>query len=113
MYSSSNRTHTVLIVGLSIVYAVLLFLFSKDFPFFWDTVQLGSKHAHWYYENNYQSFFLPQSIDSGHPPTFGMYIALLWKILGKKLWVSHLSLVPFTALIVFYAWKIGDYFLGN
>jgi hypothetical protein len=73
---------------------------SIDHIFFWDTVQLGSKHATHFYENFGQSWLLPDEIDSGHVPLFGFYLAIWWKILGKTLWVSHLAMLPFIIGIV-------------
>jgi hypothetical protein len=75
--------------------------------FFWDTVQLGSKHAHFYYEHNFATLLLPQEIDSGHPPTFGLYLAALWLIFGKTLPVSHFAMLPFVWGILYFLWKIG------
>jgi len=96
----------------SLVY-VLLFFFVKENPFFWDTIQLGSKHAHWYFENNFQYFFLPEVLDSGHPPTFGMTLAGLWTIFGKSLWVGHAMIMLFSIGIVFQLHRLGSFFLGE
>jgi len=90
----------------------LAYWLNKDNPFFWDTIQLGSKHAHFYYENNFQTFLLPENIDSSHPPFFGMYLAVLWKIFGQSLAVSHFSILPFTLLSIYALNEIGNYFLG-
>lgn len=62
--------------------------------FFWDTVQFGSLHSNWYYENHFRHFLLPDIWDSGHPPVFGMYIALCWTFFGKSLAVSHYAMLP-------------------
>ena len=67
----------------------------KDHPFFWDTIQLGSKQAHFFFENGFGSFILPSDIDSGHPPFFGAYLAMMWKLFGKTLAVSHFAMLPF------------------
>jgi hypothetical protein len=69
-------------------------------PFFWDTVQLASKHAHFFYDNNFSVLTLPNEIDSGHPPAWGMYIALSWKFFGQTLPVSHFMVLPFQLGIV-------------
>lgn len=98
------RFAAILFVGL---YGLVLFLV-KDHVFFWDTIQLGSKHAHWYFENDFRHFLLPPEIDSGHPPFFGMYLALLWKIFGKSLLVSHFAMFPFLAGIVVLIFRIGE-----
>ncbi|GIV32334.1 MAG: hypothetical protein KatS3mg030_636 [Saprospiraceae bacterium] len=81
----------------------------RHHPFFWDTIQLGSKHAHFFFENNFSSLILPAEIDSGHPPTFGLYLAAVWKLFGKTLPVSHFAMLPFLVLIVWAAAEIGKY----
>jgi hypothetical protein len=77
-------------------------------PFFWDTIQLASRHAHFFYESNFHSVFLPNDMDSGHIPTFGMYLAFIWKIFGKTLIASHLSMLPFVLGSVFFTRKLVD-----
>jgi hypothetical protein len=81
--------------------------------FFWDTVQLGSQHAQYFYENGFSTFLLPDEMDSGHPPSFGYYLALAWVLFGKTLVVSHLAMLPFVLGIVWQAYKLGEKFLGE
>ncbi len=81
--------------------------------FFWDTVQLASKQGHFVYETGFQSIILPPEIDSGHPPLFGAYMALVWKIFGKTLSVSHFAMLPFLFGIVHYLFRIGGKLLGS
>jgi len=97
--------------GLSFITALLVW-WSKDFIFFWDTVQFAGKHGLWYYE---QGLFglLPTDLDSGHPPLFGIYQALLWTIFGKQLAVSSLSMLPFLLLNIYFAILIGKTVLGE
>jgi hypothetical protein len=91
----------------------LLTALVRQHPFFWDTVQLASKHAHWYFENDFRHFFLPPEFDSGHPPTFGMYLAFCWKIFGKSLIVSHFAMLPFLWGMVWFGSKIGHFIAGD
>lgn len=93
--------------------AILATWWVSNHIFFWDTIQLGSKHAHWYFENNFNYFLLPSEIDSGHPPTFGMYLATVWMIFGKSLCVSHFALLPFTFLTIWSVYQLGEHFLGH
>ncbi len=81
--------------------------------FFWDTIQLGSKHAHFFYETHFSSLLLPDNIDSGHPPFFGIYLAFMWQLFGKTLIVSHLSMLPFLWGITWQALKLGEKALGE
>ncbi|MBL7816412.1 MAG: hypothetical protein JNL70_15435 [Saprospiraceae bacterium] len=81
--------------------------------FFWDTVQLGSQHAQFFYNSSFSTFLLPDDMDSGHPPTFGFYLAIVWKIMGKSLENSHLAMLPFLFGIVWQAWRLGEKLLGE
>ncbi|OAB81812.1 hypothetical protein [Cochleicola gelatinilyticus] len=73
----------------------LLFAVTAHNSFFWDTVQLGSKHAHFFLGSNFSELLLPDSLDSGHIPVFGFYLAVLWSLFGKTLLISHLAMLPF------------------
>jgi hypothetical protein len=76
-------------------------------PFFWDTVQLGSKHAHFFYENGLRWLPLPEQIDSGHPPVFGFYLAHIWSFFGKTLPASHWAMLPFLLLNIWLLYRLG------
>lgn len=79
----------------------------REAPFFWDTIQLGSKHAHFFYENGCRWQALPPEIDSGHPPLLGIYLAKLWSVFGKQLEVGHWAMLPFLWAIVVFLYRIG------
>lgn len=83
----------------SAILAVLVFLITRNFPFFWDTIQLGSKQATHIFQTG--SLLLPDRIDSGHPPGFGAYLAAWWSVLGRSLWVSHLAMAPWVMLVMY------------
>ncbi len=80
---------------------------ARHHVFFWDTVQLGAKHAYFYSDENFSQILLPREIDSGHPPAFGMYLAACWKIFGQTLPVSHFAMLPFLWGIVWLLFRIG------
>lgn len=96
-----------------LVLVCVAFCFIGNNPFFWDSTQFGSAHAQWYYSTRFAHFFLPTDLDSGHPPMFGMYIAVWWFLFGKSLVVSHLAVLPFALGSVYLLFKVGDYFLGR
>jgi len=99
------KKYGVLVFGVLI--SVLITLFSASLPFFWDTIQLGSEHANWFYSNRFKHLLLPDYLDSGHFPVFGMYLAVMWSLLGKSLWVSHFAMFPFLVTIIYYLYRIG------
>ncbi len=80
-------------------FTILTFFVSKNI-FFWDTIQLGSAHAQFFYDTKFSSIILPDSIDSGHIPAFGMYLSFVWLMFGKTLFVSHFAMLPFLFGIV-------------
>ncbi|NRB54222.1 MAG: hypothetical protein HRU41_41625 [Saprospiraceae bacterium] len=86
---------------------------SSNHAFFWDTIQLGSKHAHFFYETGFSSLLLPTEIDSGHPPYFGMYLAGCWMVFGKTLAVSHWAMLPFLVVLVVQWLSLGRRLVGK
>jgi hypothetical protein len=91
-----------------IVYSIfaLLVIGTLRFPFFWDTIQLGSNHAFYFYETDFRSIILPNEIDSGHIPLLGMYLAVSWVLFGKSLMISHLIMLPFVLGIVYQSFQL-------
>jgi hypothetical protein len=81
----------------------------QHLPFFWDTVQLASKHAHFFYENGLKWAVLPSEIDSGHPPLLGYCLAVAWSVLGQTLPVSHWLLYPAMAGIIYQLLRLGHH----
>jgi hypothetical protein len=88
-------------VLLSALLTGLLIWLTREHVFFWDTIQLASKQADWFYQNDFRYLLLPERIDSGHPPGFGIYLALWWKVLGRTLFVSHLAMAPWLFLFFY------------
>ncbi len=89
-----------------------LFFRIQDHVFFWDTIQLGAKHAWFYYETGFRQFILPE-IDSGHPPLLGLVLAALWMLTGPSLAMSHWLMFPFVLGIGLFLFRLGDHFLGK
>lgn len=109
---------TYLTYSLAGLLSLAIFLCCKQEPFFWDTIQLGAMHGDWFYKSNFNTWLLPDRIDSGHIPAFGWYLALWWQCFGQSLWVSHLAMLPWIALVIIQATKLleqlkaGNHFLS-
>lgn len=87
---------------------LILYIVAARNPLLWDTIQFASDQPSWYYDNNFRYFLLPDYCDSGHPPTFALYLASMWKLFGKSLWVSHTAMLPFVFMIVYQGVRLGD-----
>jgi len=84
--------HSVLINILLFIISIFLCFWVRNEPFFWDTIQLGAMHGDWFYQQHFQYWLLPDSIDSGHIPAFGWYLALIWIVFEQNLIVSHFAM---------------------
>lgn len=80
----------------------------KDDPFFWDTVQLASKHAHFFYGRHLKWALLPPEIDSGHPPVFGYLLAIVWRFWGYSLPTAHFMMFPFLCLNIWGIYRLAS-----
>ncbi len=112
MHSTALLPHNTLPVVLSFLWPIALLFWAQHDPFFWDTVQLASKQAHFFYDNGLRWAPLPPVIDSGHPPLLGYYLAVCWSFLGKTLAVSHWAMLPFLLGCHYFVLQIARYGLG-
>jgi hypothetical protein len=94
----------------ALVFYTLLTLAVLHNGFFWDSVLLSSRYASWFYDQGFTKFILPDNLDAIHPPTFGLYLAVFWKIFGKSLIVSHLAILPFLWGIVWQLFRLARLF---
>lgn len=100
-----------LFLGLAFVVVLALQLTNLNNTFFWDTTQLAADHATFFYSTHFSEILLPNDIDSGHIPTFGIYIALVWKIFGRTLVASHLAMVPFAIIAIWQLYRLCRKFI--
>ncbi|MDX2070733.1 MAG: hypothetical protein SFV55_20055 [Haliscomenobacter sp.] len=107
-----SETGAILLGIAPVLIAVVVWLRSCRHPFFWDTIQLASRQAQWYYDQHFKYLLLPDAIDSGHPSGFGMYLALCWRGFGQLLLVSHLAILPFVGLILMGLFRLSKNFNG-
>ena len=89
---------------------LLLTFIVKDNSIFWDNLLQASKTAHFYLENNFNQLLVSPSIDAGHPPLFGIYLALVFKVFGKSLAIAHFAMLPFLLGIVWQVVRLVTYF---
>ncbi|MFL5765337.1 MAG: hypothetical protein ACJ77K_15440 [Bacteroidia bacterium] len=73
---------------------ILLTIFSRNIPFFWDGTFFSSLALR-FYGNGFNGFIAPLSNDTGGFPLYSAYLACAWKVFGKSLLVSHIAMLPF------------------
>ena len=95
-----------------IKYVVLiLFLVLKFFTlencFFWDNTAGYSMPASYLLENGFLSFVYPAQYVA-EPPLAHLYLALLWSLFGKSLWVAHLSITVFSLGVIWQVYRLCE-----
>ena len=105
--TKKNRFFSFSILG------ILIFLVSNQNGMFWDNVLFASKMGNQLYYNSIFDWTMPDSFDPGHPPFLGFLLAASWKILGHKLWVSHLVMLPFTIGFFYQLFRFISFFIDK
>jgi hypothetical protein len=84
----------------------LLWLPTRDLPYWWDSAGFVVQSAYRFLDTN----FFPltsEFTDFAHPTLFIVLLALLWKIFGESLLISHIYSLVFTALAVTGMYAVG------
>lgn len=93
---------------------MLLIYCSIKIGIFWDNIVFVSKMSDALYKNGvFDWMAISADIDPGHPPLLATYIASLWKLLGKSLWVSHLAMLPFVYGFLYQLFIFIDQFIKD
>lgn len=95
----------------SLLFFMMLTLCSLQMPFFWDGT-FFSEIALNYYTTGFENIVNTNLPDTGGFPMYSIYMALMWKIFGKSLVVSHLALFPFVAGIALQYFRLAKRFLA-
>ncbi|HNW97012.1 MAG TPA: hypothetical protein PKK00_01210 [Bacteroidales bacterium] len=107
--SESNKIPSIVIIFSFLYFFVILI--SLNIPMFWDMANI-SWLSNLIYDNHFSNFIFPDvDTDQGAMPLYSVYIAVLWKIFGKSLWVCHAAILPFVIGMVFQFYKLASRFI--
>jgi 4-amino-4-deoxy-L-arabinose transferase-like glycosyltransferase len=115
---SENKNKLIFQLPIVLIYA-LLTVVCINHCYFWDNIQQISKEAHWFYLTDFHSFLMPTQYSGSeivatgyHPPLMGIMTAILWKIFGCKLWVSHVFIFLWALVLIYNTWRIVNSLFG-
>ena len=94
-YKNLLSENKIISYSVPFVLSLLIFLVSRDNFFFWDTISQVSIPANWYFDTDFKHLFVPDHLATGHPTVAGAYLAIIWKLFGRSLIVSHVAMFPF------------------
>jgi hypothetical protein len=78
---------------------------------FWDMSYI-SKIGNLIYDNHFSSIIFT-GVDNGTPPLYSIYLAILWTVFGKSLFISHIAILPFSIGIIYYFYKTSIRFIDK
>ncbi len=81
-------------------------------PFFWDA-PLSSAHAQHWLADGPGYLILPATMDAGHPPLWGLWLAGFWRVFGTSLASAHLAVLPFLLLGGWGWWRISQIYVSS
>jgi len=106
------KKQLLLLLPVFLFFTVFIYFISENF-FFWDTIKLVSAPAHFFYENDFNKFIIPNKFDAGHISGLAFYIALIWKIFPKNITVSHFAMLPFVLGITWQGYSLITRYMSN
>ncbi len=92
---------------------LVIFAFARNNGMFWDNILFSSIMGNHLYYHGIFNWNFPIAIDTGHPPFLAFLLASAWKVLGHKLWVSHLVILPFIIGFFYQLHLFVNYYLKN
>ncbi|MDR2557043.1 MAG: hypothetical protein LBC49_04940 [Bacteroidales bacterium] len=96
------------VIALFIIAKILLF----DTYFFWDSISGLSCPALFLYENNFSSLNFPLSVVDDNLCLTSL-LAVLWKIFGKNLIVSHVFFMFIGVALIYNLYKLCRFFISD
>jgi hypothetical protein len=80
---------------------------------FWDMSNI-SWASNLIYDSHFTTFIFPNAdVDQGAVPIYSGYVAFLWLIFGKSLFVSHLAILPFVIGTLYQFYKLSLRFINK
>ncbi len=105
------KRDTLVLLFILVIQTILVWINQSNF-LFWDTIQFAGKHPNHFYANGLdQGLLFPLDLDSGHPPSFGIFLCSVWKLFGKTLELTHWVMWPFLIGIHISLFRLSEYLL--
>lgn len=96
------------IIGL--LFFLLVFLFKLpiiNMPCHWDDLVHTLPGALFIYKHGFNTVWIQQIERIGHPPLFFGILAFIWSIFGYSIWISHLVVIIFSFVGVYFTYLLG------
>lgn len=82
-------------------------IMADEIAIFWDSISCMSHPTYFYYENHLHKFIYDGFLDNGDPRIIQFYLAIVWTLFGKSLFISHLFFLPATIGSIFQLYKLS------
>jgi hypothetical protein len=95
---------------ITLILVILVYTFFKysfiQTGMFWDSITILSRPATYLFENGILNFHYPATFDNGDPQLVPFYIALIWKIFGRSLFITQLAFLPIGVSILIQLYRL-------
>jgi hypothetical protein len=84
-------------------------------PYYWDEIQ-WARFAYWLSDTNLLRFIPglhPPDTFRSHPPALYLSLAVLFKLFGQSIWLSHLVILCFSLVGVYFTYLLGAFLYGR
>lgn len=97
---------------MALYFAGTWWVFRND-PFFGDAISSTARAATEIYNSHFSTVFYPVRFDPGHPTLYHLLLALVWKVLGMSLPVTHAFGIAFCVFMLTGFRRVCSLFLSK
>lgn len=100
----------VTLLVFSVLYTAII-LISSSLPMFWDMGYVV-RISNLIYDHHFSTVIFA-SADNGTPPLYSFYLACIWVMTGKSLFVCHLAILPFMLAMLYQFYRFALRFVNS
>lgn len=103
----NGKRSLITYAAVTAVIYISLFVWSAEFPLFWDNPQQIGAEGNWFYANGHSTIIEPAGVGTGYHIPFLPYVtSAIWMVTGRSVVISHVLALAAAALLIVGTWGI-------
>lgn len=103
----NGKRSLITYAAVTAVIYISLFVWSAEFPLFWDNPQQIGAEGNWFYSNGHSTIIEPAGVGTGYHIPFLPYVtSAIWMVTGRSVVISHVLALAAAALLIVGTWGI-------
>jgi 4-amino-4-deoxy-L-arabinose transferase-like glycosyltransferase len=107
------RNFDLVAVFILITYSLIVWWPTRLLPYHWDSAGYIINAAKDFTAKNFSTLIPDVGLEFAHPPLFTIGLAIIWKVFGESILVSHLTEFIFLPILLISTYFIGKRFLSS